>query len=215
MRQIFAASALTATLLAPLAAFAQSSPPSVDQIARALGRPAAGIADPLRVTPGMLKGPMRGIIPAAPAQLPSSVASTAAPAAAQPAPAIAASALNPCPPSSGTCALTIEFQTGSADLTPSAIATLENLGKALASLNDGGYRFRLEGHTDTVGTDSYNLSLSEQRAEVVRGYLSGHFPIDSARLQPVGMGKDHPLVQTPDQTPEARNRRVQVINMGA
>lgn len=198
---------LSAALFGPVLAEAQPATPGVDQIAQALSRPAAlrAPADPLRVTAGMLKGPTRGIIPAAPVQV--ADASTAA----RPRP----SAQHPCPPGSGQCALSIEFELGSASLTPNAITTLDNLGKALASLQDNGFRFRLEGHTDTVGSDNFNLSLSEQRAIAVRTYLSEHFAISPNSLQPVGMGKDNPLVPTPDQTPEPRNRRVQVVNLGA
>jgi outer membrane protein OmpA-like peptidoglycan-associated protein len=46
-------------------------------------------------------------------------------------------------------------------------------------------------------------------------YLTTRFAIPAARLQPVGMGETQPLVPTRDQTPEPRNRRVQVINVGA
>lgn len=216
-------------------ALAQTSPPSVEQIARALGQPA------MQITPSMLQGPTRGIVPAgappaapahaalpvsaaAPAGTPARVATAAptmegsanAPAgAARVTTARAVSAADPCPPGSGVCALTIEFETGSAGLTTRAVATLDNLGKALASLQGAGFRFRLEGHTDTVGTEAYNLTLSERRAEAVAAYLASHYGIDPARLQPVGMGKEHPLVVTPDQTPEARNRRVEVVNLGA
>jgi outer membrane protein OmpA-like peptidoglycan-associated protein len=165
--------------------------------------------NPLQVTPGMLTGATRGIVPARPAT-PSSttLASSSAPVA-------AASVTNPCPAGSGVCDLYIEFETGSATLTPDAIVVLNNLGKALDSLKDKRFHFRVEGHTDTVGGEQFNLALSAQRADAVTLYLSSHFGVDPAALEPVGMGKDHPLVATPDQTPEPRNRRVQVINVGA
>lgn len=208
MRQIVAACALIVIvmLFAPRAVFAQSAPPTVEQITEALGRPAAmPSADPLRVTPGMLRSRTRGIIPALAVRAP-----TTAPVS----PTVGTTA-DACSQDSGSCALSIEFENGSATLTPNAVAALDNLGQALTRLHEGGFRFRVEGHTDTVGGDTYNLSLSEQRAAAVRTYLSEHFAIDPTHLQPVGMGKEHPLVRTPDQTPEPRNRRVQVVNIGA
>jgi outer membrane protein OmpA-like peptidoglycan-associated protein len=111
--------------------------------------------------------------------------------------------------------LTVNFANGSADLTPDAIHTLDELGRALASKDLASYRFRIEGHTDTVGSRDYNRALSERRAEAVVDYVAKKFSVDASRLQAVGMGEDGPLVPTPPQTPEPRNRRVQVINLGA
>ncbi len=61
----------------------------------------------------------------------------------------------------------------------------------------------------------YNHALSERRAEAVVNYVAKKFGVDPSKLQAVGMGEDGLLVQTPPQTPEPRNRRVQVINLGA
>ena len=46
-------------------------------------------------------------------------------------------------------------------------------------------------------------------------YIVTKFGVQASRLQAVGMGEQGLLVSTPDQTPEPRNRRVQVINLGA
>jgi len=118
-------------------------------------------------------------------------------------------------PNSGEVSITVEFRTGSAQLSPSAMRILNNLGGALTSPRLAGDRFRIEGHTDTVGTPELNKALSEQRAAAVVGYLTEKFHIDPARLDPVGMGEAEPAVPTPPQTPEARNRRVRVVNLGA
>jgi OmpA-OmpF porin, OOP family len=111
--------------------------------------------------------------------------------------------------------LTVNFPNGSADLTPEAMATLDALGKALASSDLANYRFRIEGHTDTVGSPDYNRALSERRAQAVVSYIESKYGVDSSRLQAVGMGEEGLLVSTPAQTPEPRNRRVQVVNLGA
>lgn len=111
--------------------------------------------------------------------------------------------------------LTVNFPTGSADLTPAARASLDNLGKALASSELANFRFRIEGHTDNVGSREANRLLSQQRAEAVVSYLTSQYNVAPSRLEAVGKGQEDPLVDTPPQTPEARNRRVQVINLGA
>ena len=111
--------------------------------------------------------------------------------------------------------LVVDFQTGSAELTPSASRTLDQLGRALSSAALSAFHFRVEGHTDTVGSPDANKDLSERRAQAVASYLETKFGIAEARLQPVGMGSSQLLVQTPDQTPEPRNRRVRIVNLGA
>jgi OOP family OmpA-OmpF porin len=107
------------------------------------------------------------------------------------------------------------FDTDSAELTPAARASLDELGHALSSPDLAKYRFRIEGHTDTVGTPDHNRSLSARRADAVVSYLASTFKLDRAHLQAVGRGSDNPLVQTGPQTPEPRNRRVQIVNIGA
>lgn len=111
--------------------------------------------------------------------------------------------------------LNVDFANGSAQLTPQARATLDQLGQALNSSDLAGYRFRIVGHTDTVGSPSYNKVLSQRRANAVMKYLIAKFGVKSSRLQAEGVGEAGLLVPTPPQTPEARNRRVQVINLGA
>ena len=111
--------------------------------------------------------------------------------------------------------LTVNFPTGSTVLTPGARASLDALGRALMSKDLASFRFRIEGHTDSVGSKDENLRLSQARAEAVVAYLTGQYNVQPARLQAAGMGQERPLVSTPPQTPEPRNRRVQVINIGA
>jgi OOP family OmpA-OmpF porin len=110
--------------------------------------------------------------------------------------------------------LQVQFASNSADLTPAARATLDELGRALSSNELSGYRFRIEGHTDTVGSPETNRSLSERRAEAVVQYLGNTYHVDHSRLEAVGMGEDDLAVPTGPQVSEPRNRRVQVVNVG-
>jgi outer membrane protein OmpA-like peptidoglycan-associated protein len=208
---------LSIALIVPCAGWAQTNP-TEEQLTRALSRPAAGKAVQSagyssQVTPGMLTGPNRGITLAPPVPAPVPASAVPGPVAALPTVPTTTDA-NPCAPDSGTCPLVVQFQTGSAVLSPAATATLDMLGRALDNPSNAGFKFRIVGHTDTVGSRELNRSLSLARAQAVAAYLEQHCAIPSARLDPVGVGKDELLVMTPDQTPEPRNRLVQVINEG-
>ncbi len=113
-----------------------------------------------------------------------------------------------------SASLSVLFATGSAELTPAATKTLDALGQALTDTRLAGSKFRIEGHTDTVGTVDANEALSKQRAQAVADYLVTAHHIDRSKLEPVGVGQQGLLVPTPPQTPEARNRRVVVVNLG-
>jgi outer membrane protein OmpA-like peptidoglycan-associated protein len=66
------------------------------------------------------------------------------------------------------------------------------------------------GHTDTVGTESFNDALSRQRAEVVRKALVAR-GIATENIVVVGRGKRELVVATADGVAEARNRRVEIL----
>ncbi len=226
---LIASSLLGAALLGAGAAGAQGNP-SADQIINSL-RPG-----------GSLGGGTRGIRPMAPASEAPPAAPMAAPGTASGGRPAAASTARPqiqprtpgatqaatpgatqaAPPGAapGIAAapsvnLSVQFATNSAELTPGAVRTLSELGRALASATLGSYRFRIEGHTDTRGSAEANKLLSERRAAAVVAFLASRFGIDRSRLESAGMGEDGLLVQTPPNTAEPRNRRVQVINLGA
>src|SRR6185437_8988243 len=95
----------------------------------------------------------------------------------------------------------ITFASGSAELTPQATKVLDTLGKALASNELSTSKFRIEGHTDTVGTPEANKDLSTRRATSVVTYLSQHYGIAASRLEAVGMGEEALLVPTGPNVP--------------
>jgi len=216
MREFRLGTAIVAASLALApAAWAQSNP-SANQIINSL-RPSAKSLD----------GSTRGIRPVAPQAVPQEATSASASEGAAigtrpraPAAVHRAAAAQPKhAPNAATEApsvnLFVQFANGSAELTPEATRSLDELGKALSSNDLAPYHFRIEGHTDTVGAKGYNQSLSERRAAAVAEYLASHFGVSQTRLVTVGVGSDHLLVPTPDQTAEPRNRRVQVVNIGA
>lgn len=204
MRTLLAPIIVAPLILGGMPAFAQGNPS------------ASQIINSLKPSGNLVMGGTRGIRLA-----PSDNASAAPAPAASPAqqPRVASNKpvavpASPAPASGPAVNLTVNFATGSADLTPDAIKTLDQLGQALSSKELAGFKFRIEGHTDTVGTREYNKVLSERRAEAVVDYLASNFHVDRSRVQAIGMGEDDLLVPTPDQTAEPRNRRVQVVNIG-
>jgi OOP family OmpA-OmpF porin len=74
---------------------------------------------------------------------------------------------------------------------------------------DTNKRLLVWGHTDTVGTEQYNMGLSVRRADAVAEYLESK-GVDASRLTIQGFGETKLAVPTGDQVPEPRNRRVEV-----
>ena len=204
MRGLIASLILASLVFATVPAFAQSNP-SADQIINSL-KPTGNLTG--GGTRGIRLAPPSGEA-ASPQQVVPAAAGTTHVAATRPMAAPPAQAAGP------SVNLTVDFPNGSAELTPQAMATLDQLGKALSSSELASYRFRVEGHTDTVGSQPYNQSLSQQRADAVVNYIESKYGVPASRLEAVGMGEKGLLVQTPPQTPEPRNRRVEVINLGA
>ena len=106
----------------------------------------------------------------------------------------------------------VEFAFNSAQLTPDATRVLDNLGQALVSPELSGYRYRVAGHTDGVGSAGYNQVLSQRRAASVRDYLVQRYQLPSQRFEVVGMGMTQLL--DPANPASAANRRVEVQNLG-
>lgn len=69
-------------------------------------------------------------------------------------------------------------------------------------------RIRIEGHTDAIGTDAYNMKLSQRRANSVRDYLIQQ-GISADRLEAVGYGKSRPIAPNNTAAGRAQNRRVE------
>jgi OmpA-OmpF porin, OOP family len=69
----------------------------------------------------------------------------------------------------------------------------------------------IEGHTDDVGSDDYNLQLSQRRAESVVDYLVNSNGIAASRLSAVGYGESRPLVSNATEEGKRQNRRVDAV----
>jgi OOP family OmpA-OmpF porin len=100
------------------------------------------------------------------------------------------------------------FEFNSADLRESAKIGLMKLG-LLMDRNPDLYCW-IEGHTDLVGGDDFNLNLSIKRAEAVKNYLANSLRMDSSKIITRGFGRYEPLVITGTSEEQSANRRVEV-----
>jgi outer membrane protein OmpA-like peptidoglycan-associated protein len=105
---------------------------------------------------------------------------------------------------------TVTFDTGSWEVAPDQVERLaviaDGINRAIAA--NPSEVFLVEGHTDAVGSDVDNLSLSDRRAEAVALVLSEQFAVPAENLTTQGYGEQYLKVPTPG--PERANRRVTV-----
>ena len=98
------------------------------------------------------------------------------------------------------------FDTDKSDLKSESAAELNRLADYLKS--NSTIEIEISGHTDDIGTDSYNLTLSQQRVYSVIHYLMGR-GINKKRMKGIGYGKTKPIVKNDNAVDRALNRRVE------
>lgn len=101
----------------------------------------------------------------------------------------------------------VTFAVNSTEITPSFQATLDKVAQSMIQYPNS--LIDVYGHTDSTGSDAYNLDLSKRRADAVARYLISR-GVASARIQTQGMGESQPVAS--NDTPEGRalNRRVEI-----
>ena len=100
----------------------------------------------------------------------------------------------------------IEFEQGSALLTESGKAILDEMAEALKKINTK--KVEVIGHTDNVGAPARNIALSRSRADSVKTYLVAK-GIASELIGTSGMGADQPVVPNITDEGRRRNRRIE------
>jgi len=101
------------------------------------------------------------------------------------------------------------FVTGKSELLPIAREKLDAVAKVLTEMNSG-ESVLIEGHTDSQGSDSANLALSQARADSVREYLiSRGVPQD--KIRSIGRGEQQPIASNDSPEGRANNRRVEIV----
>jgi outer membrane protein OmpA-like peptidoglycan-associated protein len=68
---------------------------------------------------------------------------------------------------------------------------------------------KIDGHTDSVGSEEYNLALSDRRAKAVFDYLTSR-GVDPSRLKSQGFGESNPIAPNDTEAGRAQNRRVEI-----
>ena len=100
----------------------------------------------------------------------------------------------------------VKFEFDSDRLTKPAEKILDDVADTLAAYPD--VTVEVQGHTDSLGTDAYNLGLSERRSNSVKRYLSGR-GVNGARMRPVGYGEAQPIADNATAEGQEENRRVE------
>jgi outer membrane protein OmpA-like peptidoglycan-associated protein len=100
------------------------------------------------------------------------------------------------------------FSSGKTELLPGAMTTIDKLASFLAEYPEK--TVRVEGHTDNVGTEEYNLDLSERRALSVKEALV-QVGVDASRIDTIGLGESTPITDNTTAAGRLKNRRVEIV----
>lgn len=100
----------------------------------------------------------------------------------------------------------VNFAFNSSELSSSAKTNLDKLAKVL--VNNPDTNINIYGHTNNKGTDAYNMTLSEKRANSVVNYLASH-GVKRNRMFAKGMGESDPVATNETEAGRAENRRVE------
>lgn len=101
----------------------------------------------------------------------------------------------------------VQFATNKATILPESFELLDEVSDIIRRNPDAG-RVEIQGHTDSRGSDTYNLDLSARRAESVMKYLVKH-DVDKDRLVATGFGETQPIADNATPDGRAQNRRVE------
>jgi len=103
----------------------------------------------------------------------------------------------------------IQFTPGSDEIMPGSYLLLDKLGETMTSF--GSTVLRIEGNTDSTGSATGNLTLSEKRALSVKNYIVKNFPnIPPTRFQTIGRGSSNPIAENTSEAGRQQNRRTDI-----
>jgi outer membrane protein OmpA-like peptidoglycan-associated protein len=103
-----------------------------------------------------------------------------------------------------------KFKFDSAELGPEAKAAVDQFVQKLVAENKGVY-LEIQGHTDNVGPDDYNLLLGKRRADAVMDYFYKQYHIPLYRMQVISFGSSNPIADNKTKEGRAQNRRVEIL----
>src|SRR6266540_381000 len=103
----------------------------------------------------------------------------------------------------------IQFTPGSDEIMPGSYLLLDKLGETMTSF--GNTVLRVEGNTDSTGSPTGNMTLSERRALSVKNYIVKNFPnIPPTRFQTIGRGSTNPVAENATEAGRQQNRRTDI-----
>jgi len=105
----------------------------------------------------------------------------------------------------------VEFGTSRSNLSKNAKEQLDQL--AANAPNVKNYIFVIQGHTDSVGSKSYNYALSDRRADTVVRYLAVNHEVPAFKIYVIGLGEHQPVGSNKTASGRAKNRRADVMLM--
>jgi OOP family OmpA-OmpF porin len=103
---------------------------------------------------------------------------------------------------------TVYFDFNKANLTAESTATLDEVARMVAGNKNA--VLTLEGYTDSIGTDQYNIMLSEKRVKSVIRYMVGEKNFDLNRMYIIGLGESNPAADNKTVAGRKQNRRVTI-----
>jgi len=102
----------------------------------------------------------------------------------------------------------VRFSFGQAEVPPEAAAALDDLSNKVRAYDKAVY-VEIEGHTDNIGSEEYNLQLGQERAEAVRSYLASKgIPLHA--MEVISYGETKPVTENSTPAGRSQNRRVVV-----
>ncbi len=110
--------------------------------------------------------------------------------------------------------ISILFDTNSYRINPKSLAQIDQIAKALKGAELQGATILIEGHTDSVGNETYNLGLSLKRAESVKQILVARGGFQPDQMETKGFGETLPIAPNDTEAEKALNRRVTFVNQG-
>ncbi|MBN1983781.1 MAG: OmpA family protein, partial [Chitinivibrionales bacterium] len=102
----------------------------------------------------------------------------------------------------------VAFVSGSADITYASFQYLDPIIKELKEYPN--IEIEVRGHTDSVGKNEMNMSLSQRRADAIRLYLIKN-GIDAGRVRAIGYGSSSPISDNRTASGRAKNRRIEIV----
>lgn len=103
----------------------------------------------------------------------------------------------------------LTFPSGRATIQPEYFSLLTKLQRAIREFPSA--KIIVEGHTDNIGNDAYNLNLSAERARAVQQYLIANMNLAEERTQALGYGEERPIANNQTEEGRMQNRRIDVV----